>query len=226
MRQRGFTLIELLIVVSILSILTIIGMMSWRRQLDKAKDAQRKDHLQKISLAFEEYFSDNGCYPPEGILENCGGEELAPYLDHIPCDPMSGEPYEYIPDTDHPSCYLNFRIMGHLDNDSDPVIAKLGCATSAGCGWEGEPIYNYGVSSKNVTVANPALPESSPPASAAPGPSASPGSLPTVKYFCESERPDNCSSYDPRVLDCTPSYTDSYCGEQRCIGIISNCHPI
>ena len=109
MKRRGFTLIELVVVVAILALLLIITMMSWKNQLNKARDAQRKDDLQRISIAFEEYFSDFGCYPPENILDNCGGGELKPYLDKIPCDPVTDKPYEYVPDGDNPACPRNFR---------------------------------------------------------------------------------------------------------------------
>src|SRR3990167_8966396 len=112
--KRGFTLIELLIVIAILAILIIIAMMSWRLQVDKARDAQKKDDLHRISIAFEEYFSDNECYPPADILQNCQGDEFDPYLDKIPCDPTTGLPYCYITDLDNPSCFRSFKILTPL----------------------------------------------------------------------------------------------------------------
>lgn len=181
--RSGFTLIELVIVMAILAILLIISMMGWRRQMEKARDAQRKEDLQRISIAFEEYFSDFGCYPPETILNNCGGAELAPYLDKIPCDPVTREPYQYIVDEDNPACYESYKILAMMANEDDPGIAGLGCNSPIGCGYDGA--YNFGVSSKNVAVASSTLPSPQPSASPAgsPAPSASPGA-PANYYAC------------------------------------------
>ncbi len=175
--DKGFSLIELVIVMAILAILLIISMMGWRRQMEKARDAQRKEDLQRISIAFEEYFSDFGCYPAADILNNCGGDELAPYLDKIPCDPVTREPYQYIVDEDNPACFESYKILAMMANDDDPGIAGLGCDSELGCGYDGA--YNYGVSSKNVPLVSSTLPSpqpsASPGASASPAPSASPG---------------------------------------------------
>src|SRR3972149_11995402 len=95
-RRLGFTLIELLIVIAILAILIIISMMSWRLQIEKANDAKKKEGLYRTSQAFEEYFSDNECYPAPDTLQNCGGSELSPYLDKVPCDPVTKLPYLFI----------------------------------------------------------------------------------------------------------------------------------
>ena len=77
-KNSGLTLIELLVVIAILAVLILIGLISWRSQFDKAKDAARKDDLQRLSIALEEYFNDNDCYPPTGTLDTCGGDELSP----------------------------------------------------------------------------------------------------------------------------------------------------
>jgi len=180
-RQAGLTLIELLIVIAIIAVLIIVGWMTWRNQFNKAKDASRKDDLQRLSIAFEEYFNDYECYPPADILQNCGGDELSPYLESIPCDPLTDTAYCYI--SDEP-CPRSFRILSSLDNTSDPIIAKLQCHGEAYCGYE-EPEcataeqegYNYGVASTNIPVLNPEV--SPPPASPPPGspdPSPPPGS--------------------------------------------------
>ncbi len=219
--KKGFTLIEMVVAVAILGLLIIITTMSWKNQLDKARDAQRKNDLQRISIAFEEYFSDFGCYPPEDILQNCGGGNLRPYLDKIPCDPVTGEPYQYVPDGEHPACPKNFRILIRLANDGDPAIADLGCAGELGCGWNGNPVYNYGISSKNVTVANPstalgASPSPSPAASASPQPSASPGTL-----ACDPN--GQCNNYaDPQAAGCPIVFSDPAVCQLACDESSSN----
>ncbi|NCO11973.1 prepilin-type N-terminal cleavage/methylation domain-containing protein, partial [Candidatus Pacearchaeota archaeon] len=102
MKNRGFTLIEVLIVVAVLAILIIMALLLTPRQLEKARDGQRKSDLQKIKIAFEDYYNDNGCYPSADVLHNCGGvspsdHELSPYLQNIPCDPKDQSYYLYLP---------------------------------------------------------------------------------------------------------------------------------
>lgn len=195
----AFTLIELLISIAIVIMLTMIAMISWRNHINKARDAQRKADLERISVAFEEYFSDNECYPESTILQNCGGTELDPYLSSIPCDPVFHVPYCYIPDTDSPTCYMNYRILAPLGNRTDPIIEKLFCSGDQNCGYDTECAnyttldnnYNYGVSSFNIPLANPNMPSPSPSPSAQPSQSPSPGNLACWSGICNVTDPEN-----------------------------------
>lgn len=208
MKRRGFTLIELVIVIAILAILLIISMMSWKNQLNKARDAQKKADLQRLSIAFEEYFSDWNCYPNADILENCGGDELGDYLDKIPCDPVTKRPYCYVTDSASQTCFKNFRILTPLKSSDDPAVADLG--------WETECAdlpnlisgFNYGVSSKNVTVGNPstALGASPPPL---PSPS------PSGNLACDPD--GQCNIYEnPQAAGCPVTFTDPTTCQQTC----------
>ena len=212
-KNSGLTLIELLIVIAILAILLLIGLMSWRSQFNKAKDANRKDDLQRLSIAFEDYFTDNDCYPSADILDNCGGDELAPYLDSIPCDSLTNTKYCYIPDDTPPgTCPRYYRLLSSLDYTDDPIIAKLQCHGPDYCGYETEcgadivqSGYNYGVSSLNVPVLNP---DTSPPPDSSPGPGGSPTLPPSGVYACkpgidaETGEPEGvCNSTEDPVGD-------------------------
>ena len=186
--------------------------------MDKARDAQKKDDLHRISLAFEEYFSDNECYPPDDILQNCEGDELDPYLDKIPCDPVTKLPYCYIVDEVNPDCFQNFRILTPLKYKDDPVIVNLGCDGEAFCGYEevcAVPAqnvsgFNYGVSSTNITVANPVMPTPSPTPSPSLLPSPSPG-----QYGCDPT--GTCNVYgDPQAHGCPITFTDPVTCQQYC----------
>lgn len=227
-KARGLTLIEMVIVVTILAILILISMMSWKNQLDKARDARKKADLQRLSIAFEEYFSDWNCYPAADILQNCGGNQLGAYLDKIPCDPVTKRPYCYVTDSANQTCFKNFRILTPLKSADDPAIPGLGCyVTDPYCGWEPECAdlpnlisgFNYGVSSKNVTVSNPTLPSPSP--SPAPSPPAGgsaspqPSASPTGNLACDPT--GQCNVYDnPAAAGCPVTWFDPIVCQAAC----------
>jgi prepilin-type N-terminal cleavage/methylation domain-containing protein len=159
---KGFTLVEIIIVVAIISLLAVLIIRALINQTNKANDAKRKADIQQIRTAFEEYYSDEECYPPETIISNCGGSELKPYLNSIPCDPVYHTPYCYITDTDMPACFQKYRLLGTLKNLSDLIIKSLGCDSGQYCGWESQCGadgnrfgYNYGLSSLNSSLLNP-----------------------------------------------------------------------
>jgi prepilin-type N-terminal cleavage/methylation domain-containing protein len=151
--QSGLTMIEILIVVAIIGLLVVLAITQLPKQISKGRDARRKSDLQKIKIAFEDYFSDKECYPPPDILENCGSNDLSPYMASIPCDPQTKTKYLYAPEAE--TCPHYYRVYSNLELDIDPIIKQLGCQTSAGCGayaYFGEELgeeslkYDYGVS--------------------------------------------------------------------------------
>ncbi len=93
--NTGFTLVEIMIVLTIIAALAIISIAIYQVQIRKANDATRKSDLTRIQIAIEEYEKDHNCYPaPE--LVNCNpGTGLQPYLNKIPCDPVTGASYYY-----------------------------------------------------------------------------------------------------------------------------------
>jgi len=174
--KKGFTLVELLIVVVILMLLMLAVLVGWKNQVNRANDSLRKKHLNDIKRAFEEYYNDNGCYPPQSmllqngetgtILEHCDGPELQPYIKAVPCDPHTKTPYNYVPidDTVPPNICLGYRAFAGLLDVNDTDITAQGCSGITGCGYGSE--WNYGISSGG-SVALPgfdpgALPTSTP----------------------------------------------------------------
>jgi len=135
-------------------------------QINKGQDGKRKHELTQLNKVFEDYYNDKQCYPKPGeVCYNtispttcniCGNESappnfsnFSPYLSRLPCDPRQPtKKYLYQIDNDNSSCPTWYRIYTALANQSDPVVASVGC--SSGCGPSPDFSYNYGVSSPNI----------------------------------------------------------------------------
>jgi len=94
--HSGFTLMEMSIVSTLVVILGLVVLVGINplTQILKGYDTRRKADLAALKIAFEAYYADHDCYPPSSILNNCGSDDLAPYLNKIPCDPNDNSPYD------------------------------------------------------------------------------------------------------------------------------------
>jgi prepilin-type N-terminal cleavage/methylation domain-containing protein len=198
MKNRfGFTLIEVLIVVSILAILSVTGFVTLSKQRTKAEDSTMKTDLNRLKTAFEEYYNDNNCYPPAEWFEDASaiqGDELQPYLNQIPLNKKTDQPY--VLEKDSSGCSW-FKIYTTLNNGDDPQAVLLRTFDPD----LGSTLGNYGVSSSNTRVS--IFYEG--PASPTPTPTAGPNNT----YYCSGI--NNCSSFDPDSYSCTPSYSGPNC---------------
>lgn len=186
----GFTLIEVLIVVAILGLLALALFMSMSGQRSKADDARAKSDLERLKIAFEDYYNDNNCYPPPEWFDNaddCGGNSLSPYLNVMPCDRNTGLPYHLVYPTDQCSSFAIYATLKSAATDPEALNAPL---------TEDDTTYSYAVSSSNLDV----------------NPGSGTGFVPGHNYyFCSAV--NNCTSYNPETHICSPSYTDdANCG--------------
>ena len=105
-RQRGFTLLEMLVVMTILALLTTVGLAGYRTKVRSAKEAVLKENLFQMNHALEQHRSDRGKYPSSlSPLREFG------YLRDIPYDPMTQSRDTWTtepepPDPDNPDAEL------------------------------------------------------------------------------------------------------------------------
>jgi len=150
---KGFTLIELLVVITILGILSTIGLSSFRSSQAKGRDAKRKTDLGNIQKALEMYQNDYGLYPLTSSFPSWGAEfkdaKGTIYMKELPSDPVPSQNYVY--KSNDGSWY---KLYARLENGNDlcftnqPDNCKSAGFSGTDCG--GGALCNYGVSSSNV----------------------------------------------------------------------------
>lgn len=90
---KGFTLVEILVAVTILSILTAVGITTYGSMQERARDAKRKLDIEAISQAFEVNYNSK-----TGIYVTPAAEQFANKL--FPNPPRSGD-YKHALGTDN-----------------------------------------------------------------------------------------------------------------------------
>ena len=80
----GFTLIELIVVITIIGILSTIALPALRQVPVKAAEAVLKNDLRALRDVIDQYYADQGNYPPglEALVEKG-------YLRKVPIDPIT-----------------------------------------------------------------------------------------------------------------------------------------
>lgn len=129
--KKGFTLIELLIVISIIAILSAIGLVTFSSVLKGSRDAKRQSDLKFIQSALEQYYNDKTYYPT-ALSELVSGSKV--YLTQIPIDPKPPPDYSYVPSASPPAVCDNsakkcttYCLYAHIEGN--PLTSDPGCTT-------------------------------------------------------------------------------------------------
>lgn len=97
--KKGFTLIELLVAISIIAILSSIGMVNFLGSQKKGRDVRRQSDLSQYRIALENYATVvNGNYPVGSGVADTALAILKPnYISGLPADPKTTT-YRYASD--------------------------------------------------------------------------------------------------------------------------------
>ena len=187
--KSGFTLVELLVVISIIAVLSTIGLTIFSNVQKSARDSIRKSDLRTLATALELYSQQNGKYilpanssDPDSCTRDTDKfyTEIAGLINDpsgAPKDPK-GDKYCYISENNGQS----FRLFAKLENCADPqIIPNIDCASA---NW------NYSISSDDIQIAAApgdtivtATPSPSPSTNPSPSPSANPSPSPAAATY-------------------------------------------
>ena len=208
--NRAFTLVEILAILSIMGILLIFSFLAIPKQIIKARDAVRKNHIRRVASALEEYQEDNNCYPislPLCTNSLKSGDLIL--INELPCDPSTDFSYVYVAESGE--CPSWFQLYGILENKNDPIIEKVDCQN--GCGPDCQ--FNFGIASTNQ-VLDPFCGEL--------GEDDDPEPPETVdQYVCAPS--GECEVFaDPEISGCPDIYPNDPTCQDKCEDRIYRCH--
>lgn len=149
----GFTLIELLISISIIAVLSAIGMVTYSVVLKQGRDSKRQSDLRSVQSVLEQYYADKFSYPRVGsscssgtltfgcVLKDPTGSKT--YINTVPNDSNIATPYAYIPfKSDGTLCNVvgnictTYCLYARLENPPSPTpTLPTGCSS--------DPRYNF-----------------------------------------------------------------------------------
>jgi prepilin-type N-terminal cleavage/methylation domain-containing protein len=116
--KKGFTLVELMVVISIIAILSAIGLTIFSQAQQAARDTQRTQDLAETQKALEQFYATTGTYIPingtsennkkfsDAMTSNTTGNLSSYYQNNIPVSKAS-----LIKSTDLSSTTIAFSII-------------------------------------------------------------------------------------------------------------------
>jgi prepilin-type N-terminal cleavage/methylation domain-containing protein len=119
-KQAAFSLIELLVAISIVAVITAVGINSFSGLQKSGRDTQRQADLRMLQSALQQYYANENHYPDTLVLT--AGAALSAsgrtYLQSTPKDPVAG--------TTTPYCYTSYLNVGRTDSASTCTSSNSG----------------------------------------------------------------------------------------------------
>lgn len=91
-RVRGWTLIELMVVITLITVLSTIGLAMYGNAVTRTKEAVLKEDLFRMRDALDQYYADKQAYPT--TLDMLASEG---YLRDVPVDPFTDSRDTWLP---------------------------------------------------------------------------------------------------------------------------------
>jgi general secretion pathway protein G len=129
---KGFTLIEILVTVSIIGLLTMIGVTNFKVANQKARDGRRQGDLEQIRAALELYRTEENAYPTDDIIgaDSIESPTGTVYMDDVPADPVSAQTYSYSSDGN------TYTLCAAMELDTTGTCSVGNCGTGITCNYE------------------------------------------------------------------------------------------
>ncbi|OGK62463.1 hypothetical protein A2334_05500 [Candidatus Roizmanbacteria bacterium RIFOXYB2_FULL_38_10] len=137
-KRHGFSFIEILVVVTIIGIISTIGMVTYTEFLKKSRDAKRKGDLEQIRASLEMYKSKNDSYPLTSEV-TFGGDicDDPPtctsgiyYLRKVPNDPKTAQ-YTYY----YESNGIDYTLGAYLEQSSTSSCGDCAIVGATSCNY-------------------------------------------------------------------------------------------
>ena len=147
--EKGFTLIELLVSISIVAILSVIGLVAYSTVLKNGRDAKRQSDMRQVQAALEQYYSDQLYYPCTftfnaaftSSIGNCSATTPSPvktYMNTSPSEAVSGRNVYSYTATPASCDNTSSKCTGYcVSADMENTSPATGCASDN---------YDFGVS--------------------------------------------------------------------------------
>lgn len=130
MKRNAFTLIELLVAISIIAVISTIGLNSYVGISGRTRDSVRKNDLTHLALALELYIQKNNKYiegvtscqtdpnPTHNTFYNAIKAYMRDQTD-LPVDPSTKQAYCYISEDG-----LTYKLYAKLEDNSDYILSS------------------------------------------------------------------------------------------------------
>lgn len=119
---KAFTILEIVIAIALIAIFITLPVLAYNSYLKKTRDTQRKNSINQIQSALEQYRANNGKYPAADTWKDTLVAQS--YIPSVPKDPLDGQAvtgeqgvyygFDYTPTADLQS----YELSAHLEDNS------------------------------------------------------------------------------------------------------------